>query len=129
MAGEHPNISLMKKLDLRNLDAAEELFAPNFVWHYFNAELPDIHGDYHGLEGLKSFFDRLGALSKGTFDVEPVSVAAMGDELVVVHVRDTMSIDDKAMALDAVVVWRIVDSRFAEAWDIPAIYTVSNPER
>jgi len=33
MTEEHPNISLFKQLDLRNLGEASDLFAEDFVWH------------------------------------------------------------------------------------------------
>lgn len=122
VAAEHPNIRLMQRLDLRNLGASAALFAEDFVWHYFNPKLPDMQGDYEGLEGLQTFFQTIGAKSSGTFSVQPLSATPMGDELVVVHVRDTMVLDGEALAIDAVVVWRIVDGRIAEAWDIPAVH-------
>ena len=127
MSEEHPNVSLLKRLDLRNLEACADLFAADFVWHFFNDRLPDVQGDYVGLAGLKAFFDKLGAGTGGTFAVEPISVTPFGDELVVTHVRDTMTLQGTALEIDAVVVWRIVDGRLAEAWDIPAINTARPP--
>lgn len=65
--------------------------------------------------------------TKGTFKANPVSIPPMGDELVVAHVKDTMVMmvmEDRQMELDVVVVWRIVDGKATEAWDIPAINTV-----
>ena len=35
-----------------------------------------------------------------------------------------MSFGGTALDVDAIVVWRIVDGRISEAWDIPAINTV-----
>lgn len=125
MTREHPNISLIKKLDLRNLDAASHLFAQNFVWHYFNPKLPAVEGDYLGLQGLQTFFQKIGALTEGTFKVEPISVTPAGDELVVVQVRDTLILEGKSLSLDVVVVWRIVEGLLAEAWDIPSAYTLA----
>ena len=55
--------------------------------------------------------------------MQPVSINPMGDELLVTHVRDQMHLDGVTLETDAVVVWRIVDSRIAEAWDIPAVFT------
>lgn len=123
MTSDHPNVRLLKKLDLGNLAAMTDLFASDFVWRYFNSELPDMEGDYAGLEGLQRFFGTLAGKSTGTFKVEPMSATAYGDELVVTHVRDTMTMDGRSLSLDALVVWRIVDGKIAEAWDIPAIYT------
>ena len=118
MAEEHPNISLMKRLDPHNLASAADLFAPDVVFHYFNPNLPEMQGDYEGLEGIRSFFESIGEKSRGTFKVEPVSIDAVGEELVVVHSRNTLTLKDRHIALDVVVVWRIVDGRIAEVWDI-----------
>lgn len=118
MTEEHPNISLMKRFDPGNLANAADLFAPDAVFHYFNPNLPDIQGDHVGLEGIRSFFETIGRISGGTFKVEPVSIDAVGDELVVVHARNKLTFQDQNIALDVVVVWRIVDGRIVEAWDI-----------
>ncbi len=126
MTAEHPNVSLLKRLDLRNLDKAADLFAPGFIWHYFNPKLPDIQGDYVGVEGLQIFFEKVGGASGGTFKVTPISVTPMGDELIVAHVRDTMVLQDKSIALDAIAVWRVVDGLLAEAWDIPSLHTMAS---
>jgi len=120
---EHSNVLLLKRLDLRNLAAAAELFAQDFVWHFFNPNLPDVQGDYVGLAGIQTFFETIGAQTGGTFTEEPISATAFGDELVVTHSRNTMTMDDQPLAIDAVVVWRIVNGRIAEAWDIPSAYT------
>jgi len=123
MTEEHPNISLLKQLDLRNLGEASDLFAEDFVWHYFNSHLPDLEGDYVGLEGLQAFFEKLGGVTGGTFEVEPISITPYGDELVVTHVRDRLVIEGAPIEIDAVVVWRIVGGHIADAWDIPAVNT------
>jgi len=125
MPSDHPNISLIKKLDLRDLDASAPLFAEDFVWHFFNPKLPELQGDYAGVDGLKRFFGGISAATGGTFNVEPLSVILAGDELLVVHVRDTMVLCNEPVTVDAVVVWRVVDGRFAEAWDIPAVYSMA----
>jgi hypothetical protein len=59
MAKEHPNVSLLKRLDLGNIAGAADLFAEDFVWHFFNPLLPDVQGDYVGLTGLQAFFEKL----------------------------------------------------------------------
>jgi len=33
--------------------------------------------------------------------------------------------EDNSIALDVAVVWRIVDGKFAEAWDIPSAFTLA----
>lgn len=127
MRREHPNISIFRRLDPSNLAADPALFAPGFVWHFFNPHLPDIEGDYVGLAGLQAFFETLETLTAGTFQVEPVSVTAVGDELIVTHVKDRMRSNGQPIELDAVVVWRIVHGCIAEAWDIPSVYTEHSP--
>jgi len=122
---EHPNIALIKALDVRNLAGCADLFAPDFVWHYINPNLPGVEGDYVGLTGLQTFFETIGSESRGSFEVHPISVTAFGDELVVTHVRNSMSIEGRPIVVDAVVVWRIIDGRIAEAWDIPSAHTLA----
>ncbi len=121
MADEHPNITLLKRLDLKNIPAAKEFFTEDFVWHYFNSRLPELQGDFVGLEGLGSFFEKLHHKTGGTFRVEPVSISAAGDALVVTHSKNSMTIGGKEIVVDAVVVWRFAEGRIAEAWDIPAV--------
>ncbi len=118
MGADHPNIKLLNRLDLRDLAAAQDLFAEDVVWHYFNPNLPEVQGDYVGLDGIRAFFQTIGEKSRGTFKVEPVSATAMGDDLVVVHARDTLTFQGRPVALDVVVVWRFEDGRIAEVWDI-----------
>jgi hypothetical protein len=123
MSEEHPNVSLLKRVDLGNLASCADLFAEGFVWHFFNPRLPDVQGDYVGVTGLQTFFDKLGAGTGGTFAVEPISITPYGDELVVTFVRDTATFGGTPIEIDAIVVWRIVAGRLTEAWDIPAVHT------
>ncbi|MEP3276664.1 MAG: nuclear transport factor 2 family protein [Stappiaceae bacterium] len=125
MSEVHPNVSLLAKLDPRNLDAATDVFSQDVIWHYFNPNLPDIQGDYVGLAGLRSFFESLGHLTGGSFKVEPISVTPAGDELVVMRTRNTMTLQGQPVATDVAVVWRIVEGRIAEVWDIPSVYTMA----
>ena len=125
MAEEHANVSLLKRLDPRDFGAAADIFAPDVIFHYFNRLLPDIQGDYIGLAGIKTFFEKIGSLTGGTFQVEPISMTAVGDELVVVHTKNRMTLQGQLIAIDVVVVWRIVDGHIAEVWDIPSVHTAS----
>ena len=120
---EHPNVALIKRLDLRNMAAAADLFTEDVVWHFFNPRLPDIQGDYVGLSGVGDFFAKITDRSSGTFQIQPVSLMPVGDELVVAHTRNSLSLDGQQVTTDVVVVWRIVDGRIAEIWDIPSVYT------
>jgi ketosteroid isomerase-like protein len=118
MTKDHPNVALLKRLDLRDLAASKGLIAENVVWHYANPNLPDMQGDYVGLDGVRAFFEAIAQKSGGTFRIDPMSVTPVGDELVVVQSRNTLSFDGRSVAVDVVVVWRIVDGRVVEVWDI-----------
>lgn len=125
MTDEHPNLTVLSKLDIRDLNASATLFSDDFVWHYFNPNLPDVEGDYVGVEGLRKFFVIIAEKTGGTFKVEPISMTPFGEELVVIHTRNTMEFEDNPIALDVAVVWRIVDGKIAEGWDIPSAFTLS----
>ena len=125
MKTQHPNLDLLSKLDITDLDKSAPLFSSQFVWHYFNPNLPEIEGDYSGVEGLKTFFLKVAEATRGTFRVKPLNAIPIGDELVVIHARDKLELDAKQIALDVAVVWRIVDGQFAEAWDIPSAYSLA----
>ncbi len=118
MTEEHSNVAILKRLDLRNLAASQDLIAEDVVWHYANPNLPDLQGDYVGLDGVRSFFEAIGQKSGGTFKINPMSVTPVGDELVVVQSRNTLTFEDRSVAVDVVVVWRFVDGRVVEVWDI-----------
>ena len=124
MTDEHPNLALFRRLDMDNISGAADLFAEDFVWHFFNPRLPDVQGDYVGLSGLQTFFEKLDVLTEGTFEAEPISITAVGDELVVAHTKNRMTLRGTPIETDAVTVWRIVGGRFLEVWDIPSIHTV-----
>ena len=121
----HPNIQLLNRLDITDLTSAEDLFAEDFVWHYFNPNLPEVEGDYVGIGGLRKFFARLAGGTGGTFRVEPISATPVGDELIVVRTRNTMELEGSSIAVDVVVVWRVVDAKIAEGWDIPSAFTLA----
>ncbi|MEM1281862.1 MAG: nuclear transport factor 2 family protein [Cyanobacteria bacterium P01_H01_bin.152] len=120
-------IARLKQLLPHDLASAQDLIADNFVWHYFNPNLPELAGDYMGLSGLEAFFQKLSTLTQDTFRVEINQVIPVGEELVVVHANPMMSFANESFELDAVVVWRIVGDRLTEAWDIPAVYTMRSP--
>lgn len=123
MNTEHPNISILKKFNPANPNTLAEVLANDFVWHYINPELSEFEGDYFGLSGLKDFFQKLAGRTSGSFKVNPISATPIGDEIVIIHVRDTMLLDDKPMEIDAIVVWCIMKGEIKEAWDIPIIRT------
>jgi ketosteroid isomerase-like protein len=118
MTDDHPNVALLKSLDLGDLAASKGLIAEDVIWHYANPNLPDLQGDHVGLDGVRAFFEAIARTSGGTFRIDPVSATPVGDELVVVQSRNTLSLKDRSVAVDVVVVWRIVDGRVVEVWDI-----------
>jgi ketosteroid isomerase-like protein len=101
-----------------------DLFAGDFVFRFFNPHLEDLNGDHRGYEGFRSLFERLHQASDTGFHNEPHSLTPYGDELVVAYATNTVSFAGTVLDVDAIVVWRIVDGRISEAWDIPAINTV-----
>ncbi len=118
MTKEHPNLALLKRIDLRNIAGSKDLIAEDVVWHYSNPNLPDLQGDYIGLDGVRAFFEAIARKSRGTFSVNPVSATPVGDELVVVQSRNTLTFEGRTVAVDVVVVWRFVDGQVVEVWDI-----------
>jgi uncharacterized protein len=125
MAEEHDNVSLLKQLDLENMAAGATLFAQDAVWHFFNPLLPDVQGDYVGLTGVRTFFEKIRVLADDTFQVEPISITTVGDKLVITHTKNRMILQGQSIVTDVVVVWRIVDGNIAEVWDIPSVHTAS----
>lgn len=123
MTEVHPNVALLSKFDPENLAGAAEIFAEDVVFHFFNPVLPDIQGDYVGLTGVQEFFEKMAKKTAGTFRVNPVSATAAGDELVVVHSKNTLTLEGRQIETDVVVVWRFVDGRITEVWDIPSVHT------
>jgi len=57
--------------------------------------LPDVEGDYFGIEGLKRFFDIIARKTFGTFKVDPISATPVGEELIVVQSRNSMALDQR----------------------------------
>ncbi len=136
MADEHPNIAVLKRFDPASPAGWPEVMAENVVFRFFNPNLPDMQGDYIGLDGVRQFFTTIMEKTKGTFRVNPQSATPVGDELVVVHTINSMTLPDmpgqpdlsgQEVAVDVVVVWRIVNGRVRDAWDIPSAYTLHTP--
>lgn len=118
----HPNIAILSQFDPAKVTETADVFAEDAVFHYFNPRLPELQGDYVGREGIQSFFRNMASLTNGTFKIAPVSITPAGDELVVVQSKNTMAIENRKIEVDVVVVWRIVNGKIAEVWDIPAVY-------
>ena len=124
----HPNIAVLQQFNPGDIGASASLIDNDAIFHYYNPMLPDMQGDYYGPQGFMDFFGKIAGQTEGTFTVTPLSITPMGDELVVTHVKDTMVLQGQQIAVDAVVVWRIVDGKIKEAWDIPAVYTAQTSD-
>jgi predicted SnoaL-like aldol condensation-catalyzing enzyme len=109
---------VLDQFDPSDMATSAHLFAEDAVWHYFNPNLPDLQGDHIGPEGIGAFFASLSEKSQRTFRIEPVSASPVGPELVVVQSRNTLTLGDRIVAIDVVVVWRILAGRVLEVWDI-----------
>ncbi|MEJ6393497.1 nuclear transport factor 2 family protein [Gymnodinialimonas sp. 2305UL16-5] len=123
MQTEHPNIELINRIDTTDIPAQADLFQPDVVWHFFNAQAADIAGSYCGIDGLSEFFRKVHAHGDGSFAISPRGAWAVGDELVVVQTRNRLGRGEAAIEFDVIVVWRIIDGKIAEVWDIPAVNT------
>ena len=126
VASPHPNLALLDRLGSvfpQDLAKAGDLFPDNFVFHYVNPQLSDLTGDYRGIEGLGQLFHQLAAITQGSFRTIDKKLLHVGDELVVTHATHQMTVGGRSFEVDAVVIWRIVDNKFVEGWDIPAVNT------
>ena len=118
MTEDYPAMAVLGQLDPNDMAASAHLFANDAVWHYSNPNLPELQGDHVGPEGIAAFFAALAEKSDGTLQIEPVSATPVGPELVVVQSRNTLTLKDRIVTVDVVVVWRIVAGRIVEVWDI-----------
>ena len=123
MTKDHPNIAVLKRFNPANVAETVDVFTEDVIQHYYNPRLPDLHGDYVGHAWILTFFEKLRQLAGSDFKIKIVSVTAAGDELVVVHRKQVMNLEDHHIESDVVVVWRIVDGLIAEVWDIPSVFS------
>ncbi|WP_209349478.1 nuclear transport factor 2 family protein [Pontixanthobacter sp. CEM42] len=110
------------------IEQVRSSFAEDFKWHYFNEGLPELNKTYHGFDGWMQFFKDLAEKTGGTFNVGMRNIHPIGDELVVVHALPNMTLDGMSLETDAAVVWRVVDGKIAEAWDIPGLNSAIRPQ-
>ena len=76
-----------------------------------------------GFGAICGFFATLGERTGGTFRVNVIDARPVGDELVFVQTRNEMTLDGVPMSIDVALIWRIVDGRIRDVWDIPAVFT------
>ncbi|WP_422860339.1 nuclear transport factor 2 family protein [Flagellimonas sp. S174] len=120
---KHPNLMLIEQIeDPSNLPKNATLFHEDVVWRFFNPKLPDMEGDYAGLDGIGNFFSKLMNFTEGTFKPNTIRMIPIGSELVLMHNINELEINGKKEKFDVALVWRIVDGKIKEIWDIPAVY-------
>jgi len=108
------------RTSLTDLDEMPALLSEDLVWH-FAGNVEGIAPEHRGRDAVfADFWGKLFELTNGTFSVEPVDIWAAGPELVVAHLTVSMTIDDEARSGDNVVVYRVVDGKIVEAFDVPS---------
>ncbi|MEM1288208.1 MAG: nuclear transport factor 2 family protein [Pseudomonadota bacterium] len=128
MQSQHPNIDLISKIDTNDIASNRDVFHPDVVWRFYNPAAPELAGDYQGISGVQAFFRKVQGYGGGQFTVQPKAAWAVGNELVVVQSRNRLGGGTSAVEFDVVVVWRIIDGRISEVWDIPAVMTAENAQ-
>ena len=124
MNAEHPNVKILKQVDMTDRTGWPEIFHRDVVWHFYNDQEPDLAGDYKGYDGIADFLTRLQTLSEGTFAIDPKAAVAIGDELVVAQTCNRLAYAGNMVEFDVVTVWRMIDGLITEVWDIPAVNTI-----
>jgi len=118
----HPNVLLLTKLDINDKTQMRSKFSKNIVWRFFNPKIRNIDGDYHGVGGVVKLFELLDIITRGAFEYTPIKTIAVGNELVMMHVKNRISSGTNPIELNTVLVWRIVNEKIAEVWNIPTVY-------
>lgn len=120
MQSKHPNIDLVASINTADMSLSADLFHPDVVWHFSNPSAPELMGSYKGMAGIDEFFQKVRKRGEGSFLIQPRGAWAVGDELVVVQSCNRLGKGIEAIEFDVVLVWRIIDQKVWEVWDIPA---------
>ena len=83
------------------------LFSPEIKWHVPGRNL--LSGDYTGHDEVVGFFQKMGELSGGTFELVVHDILDNGADKVVVLVTENAERNGTAVAFEAVHVWRVQD--------------------
>ncbi len=115
---EHPNVALVRKVyeafARGDTAALTKLFDENVVWHYPGKS--PLAGEFRGRDAVFAWFDRLGELSGGTFQMEVHDILA-NDGHVVVLAHYTASRPRKQFESRYVEVYHVRDGEITEVWD------------
>ncbi|MFS4467551.1 hypothetical protein [Maribacter sp. 2210JD10-5] len=123
----HPNIKLLEEVNLKEKLSINKKFSPRVIWRFFNPMIPDIAGDYEGINGVIKLFEVLDIITRGSFEYIPVRTITVGNELVMMHVKNRMNTYANQIEIDTILVWRIVNKKIVEVWNIPSVYNDQNP--
>jgi uncharacterized protein len=126
-ASEHPNVVQVRDLfrAFGSTDPAEahnivlDGFHPDAVWHVLGNRDP-LAGRYPNRSDLiERVFLPMYVASGYTWRVEPLSIFAAGDELVLVDMRESATIDGRTHEARVAVVLRLVDGKVVEGMRMP----------
>lgn len=126
-ASEHPNVTRVRALfsafSATPPEDAHQLILDAFhddtVWHVLGAVDP-LTGRYDGRsELIERVFHPMYEGSGYTWSVEPLEFIAAGDELVLVHMRETATIAGETHTGHVAVVLRMAGGRIAEGLRMP----------
>ncbi|WP_084532526.1 hypothetical protein [Arenibacter palladensis] len=118
----HPNIKLLQELNLKDRTSMERKFSKSIIWRFFNPVIPEISGDYKGIDGILKLFQKLEIISFGSFKYESKKHIPIGDELIISHVNSKLQINGTHVGFDTVLVCRIINNKITEIWNIPSVY-------
>jgi ketosteroid isomerase-like protein len=90
-----------------------DLFAEDIVWHYPGAS--EHAGEHVGRDATLAFLAALGARTGGTYRAELIDVMA-SDDHAAGWARDRAERAGRTLDVNAVVTFRMVDAKVAEAW-------------
>jgi ketosteroid isomerase-like protein len=126
-ASEHPNVVRVRELfrAFSTSDPAEahrivlDAFHTDAVWHVLGTHDP-LTGRYPSRTDLiERVFTPMYAATDYTWKVDPLSVVAAGDELVLVNMLESATIGGQTREGHVAVVLRLVDGKVVEGMRLP----------
>jgi uncharacterized protein len=118
---EHPNVTRTREyLDTfarGDLEALRPYFSDDVVWHVAGNHA--LSGDYFGKDELIAYFHEARELSGGTLTLEPSSIMA-NDEHVVVMLRVSGERNGKTLDIEMAEAFTVLpDGTWSEFWAMP----------
>ena len=113
----HPNVEFVvlahERLEQGDLDAINQMFADDIVWHEFGASV--LAGAYRGRNAVMAFWKIYFSAAGAGFSQDIVSIAA-NDQYVSSIVQLSGNKSGRALNQTAIDVMRMHDGRIAEFW-------------